>query len=195
MPPAGPSPEAAAAAECAARVAPSRFRALTTVTFRFFGRTFAALGVIACDSGTRSFSAVGMNHLGAKLFEIVQTNGVVAESSALPLFSGRGDFVGTVAADIGRIYFDIAPSPAATAYPARDGVWLVEPAEGGVMERRLDSQGRLLEKRFRSGRRLEWSVRYGDYRQEEGRWHAGLAELRNRRQHYALTVRLKQILK
>jgi len=195
MPPAAPSPRAAAVAEQAAQSAPTRFRALSTVTFAFLGRSFSGLGVVDVDASTRSFSVVGLNHLGAKLFEIEQTNGVVVTASALPIFEERGDFAGTVAADIARVYFDLVPSPSATAYPAREGTWLVEPAGDGAVERRLDPQGRLLEKRFRTGRRIRWSVRYSDYREESGRWHAGVAELRNRRQRYALTVRLKQLLK
>ena len=194
-PPPGPPLDPAAAAAHVRSVTPERFQLLSTVAFSLRGHGMSGLGAIVLDTVTRTFSVVGMTPLGVKLFDIGYTNGQAVSHYALPAFTAHGgDFAGTVGGDIARVYFDLAPGTNAVAGPHPAGVEFTEPQGRGTLQLVYAAPGVLTEKLYVESGRTAWIIEYRDYREQGGKLYPAFVFLKNRKYHYTLTVRLKEIM-
>lgn len=156
---------------------------------------FTALGASAVDRQAGSFTVTGLTPFGMTLFDISGTNGLVVGRLAIPAVRNPDDFIRAMGKDIARAYLDPVPPPDAG---------IVSVANGKILMRQtLDNQTvdyvfagtepRLVEKRFREGRRTVCEIRYSEYRAEGAHLFPGRIVLRNFRPGYRLTIRLTEV--
>lgn len=125
----------------------------------------AGVGVASVDRDTRSLAVMCMTPLGVKIFDVVFTNGVLAQSFVMPALAEKAGLIASAAGeDLMRAYFDLLPP--ATAEWSLTKTRLVFKAydPDGVTEYRYAwEDGRLAEKIRREKGSLVWSVAYRAY--------------------------------
>ena len=175
---------------------PDSFRIVNTVTFRFRGKAFAAIGYTDVDTSDGSFTVVGLHPAGGvKLFEVSGNPEDSDSVFALEGFAVQGDLARAVGDDTRRIYFDRIPSPDARISTERYRVlFRQEAGEDAEIEYVFAGGGGVLvEKRYyRDGRRV-WTVSYYEYRREGGKLYPEGIVLDHHDYGYRLVVRLREI--
>jgi hypothetical protein len=174
---------------------PIAFRVVNTVTFRFKGKAFAAIGYTEVDTARGTFSVVGLHPAaGVTLFEVSGDSETAKSSFALEQLSEWGDVARAVGDDTRRMYFDRLPSPDARAFREKYRIRFRERRGDGVLEYVFaGSGGALVEKSYyEHGRRL-WSASYYEYRWKNGKLYPDGIVLEHHEYGYRLEVRLKEI--
>ena len=102
---------------------PVRFRTMSSVVFEFGGRSVAALGVTEVDLAGGTFTAVALNPMGVKLFELAgAADGTISGFLIDAVAQGRAGAAQAIGEDIRRVYFDLLPAAGAASERRRDGV-------------------------------------------------------------------------
>jgi hypothetical protein len=175
---------------------PDSFRVVNTVTFRFRGKAFAAIGYTDIDTSQGAFTVVGLHPAGAvKLFEVSGNSEDSDSAFALEEFAVQGDLARAVGDDTRRIYFDRLPSPDAKISRERYRIlFRQDDGEDGEIEYVFaGSGGVLIEKGYyRDGSKI-WTVSYYEYRREEGKLYPEGIVLDHHEYGYRLVVRLREI--
>ena len=186
--------EPTAVRERFAAALPGEFQVINTIVFRYRWHSFSALGYTHVDQVERTFTVVGLNHVGVKLLELTSRDGSVECHFAVDELRQGEKFAHTIAKDIERIYFDRIPTAEAEAGRTKYEVLFREQTPEGTLEYVFAGAERLLvEKRYVEGRRRIWSVRYYEYRRENGKLFPAGIVFRHHRHGYRLIVRLKEV--
>ena len=115
---------------------PLRYSLLNTITFKFNPfkkKQISALGSITVDTSGHEFTAVCINPLGVKLFEIFSNSHETTSRFAIGELAKKQDLAKAVAADIKRVYFDLVPSTEAETKNRRYRIDFKEPSREGKM--------------------------------------------------------------
>ncbi len=88
---------------------------LSSINFRFRGRTMSALGITKLDGENKNFSVAGLNPMAVTLFKLKMENGKLISSYVIPRFGkghkGLDKAAKAIGGDIARIYFDRKINP------------------------------------------------------------------------------------
>jgi hypothetical protein len=173
---------------------PEKFMLINTIVFGYNWNKLSALGYIKVDAGEKTFTAVCINPMGVKLFELKGDKDKIDSRFVMEQFSGKGNFAGTVGEDIRRIYFDLTPSFGALVKKKKLKVVFSEPAGAGILEYIFaGTAGLLVEKNYYEDGILNWRVSYYEYLQKDGKNYPSGIILENYRYGYNLTIKLKEI--
>ncbi len=180
--------------EAFAAALPVRFVSEDTLVFRFFWREIAALGYTRIDREAGTFAVICLNHLGVQLFYITGDRQQTTLEYAIPEFADRPEFVEAIGEDIRRLYFDLLPAAEAQVAIGSDRLSFTLHQDNRRV-RHIFGGPRLFlrQKRARQGWRRLWDVTYYEYRQVNGQWLPRGMVLRNHRQNYRLTLRIREV--
>lgn len=174
---------------------PEQFQVLSSIVFEFSWNKVSALGVIAVDRSQDTFTAVAMNPMGLKLFELSGAGGQVTRHFVFEAFAARGDASAAIGEDIRRIYFGLIPSADARVKHRGTRIIFRERAGAGVMERVFGGAGGyLIEKRYTENGVLVWRVSYHAYTAAGGKVFPQGMVFEHRRYGYRLIVTVKEVL-
>ncbi|MBI5099421.1 MAG: DUF3261 domain-containing protein [Nitrospirae bacterium] len=173
---------------------PEKFALINTIVFGYNWNKLSALGYIKVDAGEKTFTAVCINPMGVKLFELTGDKDKIDPHFVMEQFSRKGNFAGTVGEDIRRIYFDLTPSAGAVVNKKKIKIVFSEPAGSGILEYIFaGSAGLLVEKNYYEDGILNWRISYYEYLQKDGKNYPSGIILENYRYGYSLTIKLKEI--
>ena len=173
---------------------PQGFEVLNSAVFTYGQQKIACLGPTHVDTLKQTFTVVGMNHMGVKLFELSFNNGTIDEKYVFPGLAKQGDFATTLCEDIRRIYFDRIPDHESSVIQKKYTIIFRQAQRDGFLEYVFAGRDNLLiEKRcYVNGRKL-WSVFYYEYVVNKGKIFPSGVILRHYLHHYYLVIRLKEI--
>jgi hypothetical protein len=160
--------------------------------FRVLWRTvpLATLGIVSVDRVARTFTVVGLNPVGVKLFAVQGKDEGVTAHFLVPQLQQAETAARTIGADIRNIYFDLVPGASATVARTTSELIFRETAPSQVVEYVFaGAQPDLVEKRIFTGKRLLTRIRYYDYRDFGGYREPGGILLESRRYRYRLIIR------
>lgn len=174
---------------------PENFRQINTIVFEFNWNKMSAIGYIDVNTKKQTFTVVGINHLGIKLFELSGDRNRIETYFLIEQFSEKGNFTDAVGEDIRRIYFDLIPSSEAKVKKKRHRIKFSEPFDVGVIEYTFaGTGGYLIEKDYYEEGILNWTVSYYEYQQKCEKVYPSGIILKNYKYGYTLTIRLKEVL-
>jgi hypothetical protein len=179
---------------------PRRYEAISSVVFQYRWLKFSALGVISVDARKRNFALVGLSQIGINIFELSNKNGVIRSHMPGTLLKRNPRLATGAVSDVNNMFLDLAPRPGAKLRDTGALEIFTEQASSGILEYRFDkSTGLLAEKRFSlpckfpPGRTVIWVARYQDYAKQRGWTYANFVSLKNRKLHYAISTRVREI--
>jgi hypothetical protein len=173
---------------------PGRFRTMSSLVFEFARNKVSALGITEVDRGKGTFTAMAMNPLGVKLFEISGDREQIVSRYVIEPMAQRGNAADAIGEDIRRIYFGLVPSPDASVHQERRRLVFRERSGPGTIEYVFGgADGFIIEKRYTEDDRTVWRVRYYEYRRANGKAHPQGIVLDNARHGYRLIVKVKEI--
>jgi hypothetical protein len=174
---------------------PASFRIVNTVTFEFKGRAFAAIGYTQVDTASETFTVVGLHPAaGVKLFEVSGDSRDATASFALEAFAVQGDIARAIGDDTRRMYFDRLPAAGARVSKERRRILFRQQTGDGEIEFVFAGHaGVLIEKGYYERGSKVWSVRYYEYRRDNGKLYPGGIILDHHEYGYRLLVRLREI--
>ncbi|RJQ13956.1 MAG: hypothetical protein C4560_13265 [Nitrospiraceae bacterium] len=173
---------------------PEKFQLINSIVFEYNWNKFSGIGFIDVNAVEKTFTAVCINPMGVKLFELTGDRDRTDSRFVLKQFAEKGNFADKVGEDIRRVYFDLVPSSVAQISRKKYQIKFTEPAGTGFMEYIFaGAGGRLIEKNHYEDNKLDWRVSYYEYRQENGKIYPGGIILNNYKYGYSLTVKLKEI--
>lgn len=173
---------------------PKQFQRIDTLTFQYGMRRMSAIGVTDVDMEAKTFTVVGLNPMGIKLFDLSGDMRTVKSRFVAPAFSRHKQFAQRIAEDIRRIYFHRIPAlPADASVGKYQAVYRLE-KEGNRLTHIFSGEiPRLTAKRFHQNGFLQWQVQYFGYIEKKGLIHPVGIYLKNSRHNYRLAVQLKEI--
>lgn len=173
---------------------PGRFRTMSSLVFEFSWNRVSALGITEVDREKGAFTALAMNPLGVKLFEISGDREQIVSRYIIGVMTQGGNAADAIGEDIRRIYFGLVPSPNASVHRGRRRLVFRERSGPGTIEYVFaGADGFIIEKRYTEEDRTVWRVRYYEYRRANGKaWPQGVV-LDNARRGYRLIVKVKEI--
>lgn len=183
-------------AEGFGRRLPDPLQVVNTATFEFAWHSLVVLGATKVDAAKGTFTIVGLHPTGGvKLFEVVGDRTSITHSFAQPQLAEHGDLVTAIADDARRIYLDRVPSENAIWTREEDEIRFEEPAGAGTLEYVFaGADGVLIEKSYAERESPVWTVRYYDYRQQQGALYPMGIVLTNHDHGYRVILRVKEIL-
>lgn len=192
-------PVASSSADCAAALVrasfPKCFTVLSSVTFRYRGRSKTALCCTEVNADAGTFTAAGMTPLGMNLFEIRGTPAGVESVFMAPELDHQFNPAEYIGADIRKVYLDPLPVQATLNTRKTDGYIFAQPVQDGRLEYEIGGRPWvLIEKRRTDSRGLVWRVRYYEYAEASGAWFPEGVVVDHKRYGYRLIIRLKEIL-
>lgn len=177
------------------RSVPGRFRVLSSIVFELSWNRLSALGVTEVNAEEGTFTALGMNPLGVKLFEIRGDRTEIDPRFVFEALRERGDAARAIGEDIRRIYLDLLPGPGASVHAGRTRIVFRERQGAGVVAYAFaGADGFLVEKAYLEDEKPVWRVRYYEYQRSGDKAYPMGIVLDNIRYGYRLTVRVKEIL-
>jgi len=173
---------------------PQRFEVINSTVFAYRHMKFSCLGPTRVDVLNKSISAVGLNHMGVKLFELSSNNELISSNYVLPELTKHGDFAKAVCEDIKRIYLDRVPPAESKVSLGKRKLIFRAPDKNGFLEYVFAGKDTVLVEKnhYVNGRKL-WSVFYYEYIVKNGKLFPVGIILRNYGFNYYLVVRLKEI--
>ncbi len=177
-----------------AETLPKQFQRIDTLTFQYGMRRMSAIGVTDVDMEAKTFTVVGLNPMGIKLFDLSGDMHTVNSRFVNPAFSQHKNFAVSIAEDIRRIYFRRVPAPSAETSVGKYRAVYQQNRGVGYLTHIFSGQiPRLTTKRFYQNNRLKWQVQYFGYIERNGYIHPAGIYLKNSHYNYRLTVQLKEI--
>ncbi len=174
---------------------PERFETLSSIIFRYRGRSIAALGSTVVDTVERRFGVACINPLGVKLFELSGDKDSVEYAYMHDEFKGQGDFAGVVAEDVKRVYFDLLPDDhAEVTIKDKKIIFRQESANQATEFIFAGKNTVLIEKRYFEKNKRIWRVQYFEYFDADGKLHPKGIVLRNYMYNYTLTIHLRELM-
>lgn len=174
---------------------PERFRATSSVVVEMAGRSVSALGITEVDRVAGTFTAVALNPMGLKLFELTGAPDGTISGSVLEAISQRGNAAAAIGEDIRRIYLDLVPSPVARSWKRARALVFRQPSGGGELEYVFAGEGPdLAEKNFYGDDGIVWQAAYYEYGDWNGKRMPHGIVYRSYRHGYRLIIRMKEIL-
>ncbi len=171
-----------------------QFQRIDTLTFQYGMRRMSAIGVTDVDMEAKTFTVVGLNPMGIKLFDLSGDMQTVNSRFVSPAFSQHKNFAQSIAEDIRRIYFHRVPASAAEVTVGKyRAIYQHKTADGYLTHIFSGQIPRLTAKRFYQNSRLQWQVQYFGYVEKNGSIHPVGIYLKNSQYNYRLTVQLKEI--
>ncbi len=184
------NPDPQAMRESVARSIPPQFISDDTVIIHAPFHDLAVLGVVRVDRIAGTFDLVGLNQLGVQLFAVGgdRRNSVVR--FAIPPLDQHQDLLLSVANDVRRMYFDLAPPASAVAEPRRTFVRYNQRDQQGTLIFELGANPPvLLEKRQAGFFGTIWRVQYFDYVAAGGGLYPRGIVMDNSRYFYRIVVK------
>lgn len=173
---------------------PERFRTTSSVVVGVAGRSISALGITEVDRIAGTFTAVALNPLGVKIFELTGAPDGTVSGSVLEAISQNGKAAAAIGEDIRRIYFDLVPSPTARIWKRSRAFVFRQPSGIGELEYVFAGKGPdLVEKNFYADGSIVWQAAYYEYDDWNGKRVPGGIVYRSFRHGYRLTIRMKEI--
>lgn len=174
---------------------PERFRATSSVVVEVAGGSVSALGITEVDRPAGTFTAVALNPMGLKLFELTGSPDGTTSGSVLEALSRHGNAATAIGEDIRRIYFDLVPSPAARSWKRAHSLVFRQPSGGGELEYVFAGEGPdLVEKNFYGDDGIVWQAAYYEYGDRSGKRMPHGIVYRSYRHGYRLIIKMKEIL-
>ena len=157
--------------------------------FEFEGLRVPIMGVMKLNLSTKTARLVGMNDMGLKLYDISVDVDSSQANFIIPDLTRNPGFAEAVAVSVRRIFLSPEPAP--------DDMLKRTPTSY-LFTRKVDSEGtldftfggaevQLLEK-LRRGPAESWSIRYYQYRRQQGYLFPGGIVLDDERAGYRLTL-------
>lgn len=178
--------------------AAEHFSVLESVVIRYRGREMTALGYTEVNEASDMIAVAGVTPVGLKIFEVKSGQGDLKYSFSFPQIKKGMDqkkIAEAIAEDIRRIYLGRVPLPQAEVFKIKDKIFYHQPSGNGFMEFDFGGPGtRLIEKRFKEGKKIIWKVRYFDYLEKGGKDYPSKIYFENYGRKYKVTLRLKEIL-
>jgi hypothetical protein len=173
---------------------PEKFQIMDTLVFEYRGGSLSFIGYSDIDTLKKTFTVVGLNQVGIKLFEITGNNEKTDLGFAVEEFTKRGNIAEAVAGDIKKVYFERVPGDGAKASRGKYEIVFSLNENGSVIEHVFSgADGFLVEKRCSVDDKAVWSVYYYEYRLEKGKLYPAGIILENYKYDYRLVIRLKEI--
>jgi len=173
---------------------PEKFRIINSMVFEYKGEAVSFIGYSDVDTLEKTFTVVGLNQIGIKLFELTGNNDKTELKFAIEEFTKRGNFAEAVAGDIKKIYFNRLPEAGTKASREKYEIVFARNENGATIEHVFAGAGNLLvEKRCTVDNIALWSVYYYEYRIENGKLYPAGIVLENHKYDYRLILRLKEI--
>lgn len=173
---------------------PQRFELMNSTVFAYRHMKFSCLGPTRVDAKNQSFTVVGLNHVGVKLFEMSFNNELIDSKYVFPELTKHGDFAKAVCEDIKRIYLDRVPPVESNVIMEKYKLIFCAPEKNGFLEFVFAGKDNLLiEKHYYMNGRKLWSVFYYEYIFKNGKLFPAGVVLRHYGYNYYLVVRLKEI--
>lgn len=174
---------------------PERFRTTSSIVLEVAGRSVSALGITEVDRPGGTFTAVALNPMGLKLFELTGAPDGTISGSVLEALSRRGNAAAAIGEDIRRIYFDLAPSPAARNWKRAHALVFRQPSGAGELEFVFAGEGPdLVEKNFYGDSGIVWQAAYYEYRDWNGKRMPRGIVYRSYLRGYRLIIKVKEVL-
>ena len=173
---------------------PQRFELMNSTLFAYRHMKFSCLGPTRVDAKNKSFTVVGLNHVGVKLFEMDFNNELIDSKYVFPELTKHGDFAKAVCEDIKRIYLDRVPPVESNVILEKYKLIFRAPEKNGFLEYVFAGKDNLLIEKhcYMNGCKL-WSVFYYEYIFKNGKLFPTGVILRHYGYNYYLVVRLKEI--
>lgn len=173
---------------------PKKFQIIDTLVFEYKGGSLSFIGYSDIDALEKTFTVVGLNQVGIKLFEITGDNEKTDLGFAVEEFTKQGNIAEAVAGDIKKVYFDRVPGDGAKASRGKYEIVFSLNENGSTIEHVFSgADGFLVEKRCTVDDIAVWSVYYYEYRIENGKLYPAGIILENYKYDYRLVIRLKEI--
>ena len=180
---------------------PQRYEAVSSVILQYRWFKFPALGVMSVDARKHNFALAGLSQLGVSVFELSEKNGVIKSRMPGKLLMRKPQIASSAAADVGNMFFDLTPPPAAIETAGSGPVAIYTQATPhGTLEYRIDrATRRIVEKRFsvpRSwlpGSTAVWTVCYENYATKGKATYPQTVRFKQRQLHYAITTFVKEM--
>lgn len=174
---------------------PERFELINSSVFTYRHMKFSCLGPARIDMPAESFTAIGMNQMGIKLFEMSFSNGIVKSEYVFPEIAKYGNFAAASGEDIKNMYLDRVPPAESSVITEKYRIIFRVPRENGFLDYVFAGKDNLLIEKnmFKNGRKI-WSVFYYEYIVNKGKVFPAGIILKQYSHNYRLTVRLKEIL-
>ncbi|MFZ2658205.1 MAG: hypothetical protein WAX69_24950 [Victivallales bacterium] len=176
---------------------PSEFIVEAGIVLEYRGRSFSSLCMARVNGAERKIDVAGMNPAGAKIFEASGIDGKTKSFSILPILpeeidtSKAGD---AILADIGNIYFDLAPK----------GNSILDKPDNNRLPMTVDSidnsrfgylfagnPPRLIRKTFYCKNNIEWQVSFFEFMEADGKFIPKNIVYDNFKYGYRLIVRTR----
>lgn len=171
------------------------FEAVESVVFEFFGKELTGLGCISIHPEEEAYALTCMNPAGIKLFEF-RGVGTKVETLFMPpqLEKVKGRFAESVAQDIRRIYLGWTPSEDAELKRKKNRLLFTDRIDGIKEEYTYAGPRRVLvRKRFSKGWKTQCLIHYFEYENVGEKFYPCGIVLHNRKYHYRLILRMKQL--
>ena len=173
---------------------PEKLRIINSMVFEYKGEAVSFIGYSDVDTLNKTFTVVGLNQVGIKLFELTGNNDKTELRFAVEEFTKRGNFAEAVAGDIKKIYFDRLPGAGAKASREKYETVFARNEDGATIEHVFAGAGNLLvEKRCTVDNIAVWNVYYYEYHIENDKLYPAGIILENHKYDYRLILRLKEI--
>jgi hypothetical protein len=172
-----------------------QFELLQSVVFSFFGKGFTGLGYLSVDPQSEKYALTCMTPSGITLFSIEGAGDEVKAQFSVPGFEKHGDQIArSLARDLRRIYLDWTPPADASIKQKKTKLIFKSKSDGETIQHTYSGTRHLLtEKRFSKGWKTRCVVRYYDYETINGKLFPKGIILHNKRFHYRMTLRLKEV--
>lgn len=180
-----------------ARVIPSRFEILESVSFEFRGHLLAILGYTELNALQNTIAFAAFTPAGLKVGEARSVGDRVVASFALNPSAEQLDdrkLAEGLFQAIRHVYFDRVPKEDAEVQRAADRFHFYQPSGPGVLEFVFGgARNALVHKRYREHGEKLWQATYFDYQWKESKLYPSRVVFQHYEQEYAITLRLKEI--
>lgn len=179
-----------------AATAPRRYRQVNSVVFSFGWNKMTALGMLGVDLDADTFRLSCMTPVGVKLFDFVGKGDETSCLFAVDKMADRPEITASVGADIHAVYMDVVPDAAAAVRRRSETiVYRSERDESRIEHTFTGTPPMLVEKRLYEQGKLVRRARYYAYAEENGQHYPQGIVLDNKRYHYRLIIRAKEMMR
>jgi len=173
---------------------PSRYRQVNSVVFSFLWKKMTALGMLEVDRDADSFKLACMTPVGVKLFDFEGKGDRTTCLFAIDQMGERPEVTASVGDDIRAVYLDVVPDASEDSRRRSKSLTFSSECDDTRVEYRFTGQPPvLIEKRLYEKGDLIRRVRYYEYTEKEGLLHPRGIVLDNKRYHYRLIIRVKEM--
>lgn len=172
---------------------------LSSINFRFRGRTMSALGITKFDGENKNFSVAGLNPMAVTLFKLKMENGKLISSYVIPRFgkghNGLDKAAETIGRDIARIYFNRKINPRGKSIKFdKYRIFIRKSVDSNSIDYVFSGNPvRLVEKIKYENKKKLWSVDYYDYKKINKNEIPFKIFLKNYKYGYTIDAETKQV--